>query len=651
MKSALYKGFVAHKRFVPRVHEFKYPFYMYALDLDELEELSDQLVGFRYNGFGLVSLRDRDYLRGAGSIRTRLESMLAAHGYTRKNSRIVLVTMARFLGFAFNPVNFYYCYNEEDHLQYAVAEVNNTFHERHVYIMEQPEPGHDDDPAVFSKDKQFHVSPFNDMRGEYEMSFSRLGERMRLGVDLYRDGQKVLMAAVWGDRVPLTSRELHKTVWLFPLASLLTMIRIDWQAFLLFFVKKLTFHHKPNPESAMTIGIRKPTVRQRICMQLVRRLFDRLQVGRMDLAFPDGTVWTLGSEADDVTRMRVVNFRFFERLVFAGAIGMGESYVEGEWQTDDLNGVLTFFARNMKHADYARVGRLGHMMSAVRHALHRNTKKGSRKNIHAHYDIGNEFYKLFLDPVTLLYSCGIYEGKEKTLEEAQLEKIARIVAMAEIGADDHVLEIGCGWGGFAIEAAKQTGCRVTGITLSQEQYDLARQRVEEAGLSDRIEIQICDYRDLEGSYDKIVSIEMLEAVGHAYFGSFFETCDRVLKPDGIMVLQVITIPGERYEQYRRKTDWIQKYIFPGGLLPSLEVLDTSMAAHSALRVVEKKNIGLDYEPTLRAWRKGFEEKLDEVKAQGFDEEFIRKWRYYLCYCQAGFATGVIHNHHLKLVKT
>jgi cyclopropane-fatty-acyl-phospholipid synthase len=269
------------------------------------------------------------------------------------------------------------------------------------------------------------------------------------------------------------------------------------------------------------------------------------------------------------------------------------------------------------------------------HTLRANTLGGSRKNIGKHYDLSNDFFQTFLDP-TMLYSCGLYYNEGDTCEDAQHHKMQRVIEKAHIESSDHVLEIGCGWGGFAMEAVRITGCRVTGITVSEEQYQLAQARVLQAGLQDKITILFKDYRRVAGLFDKIVSIEMLEAVGHKYLGTFFATCDKLLKPAGRLVIQVITIPDQSYEDYRRTTDWIQKYIFPGGHLPSVTAMSQVVTRNTSLLMEQMEDIGTNYARTLRDWRGSFTCNLDKINALGFDEIFRRKWVYYLAICEAAF---------------
>jgi cyclopropane-fatty-acyl-phospholipid synthase len=274
------------------------------------------------------------------------------------------------------------------------------------------------------------------------------------------------------------------------------------------------------------------------------------------------------------------------------------------------------------------------------HWLNRNTEKQARDNISRHYDLSNDFFALFLDP-EMMYSAAIFERPDTSLDEAAVHKLDVICRKLELKADDHLLEIGTGWGGLAVHAAKHYGCRVTTTTISREQYEIACQRVRDEGLEDRVTLLFEDYRKLEGSYDKLVSVEMIEAVGPQYYKQYFSLCSSLLKDDGLMLLQAITIPDQRYEYARRSVDFIQRYIFPGGSLPSHEILVSSVKKNSDMLMVGMQEIGEDYARTLAVWRERFLARLDEVHALGFDEFFVRMWHYYLCYCQGGFEERII----------
>ncbi len=395
----------------------------------------------------------------------------------------------------------------------------------------------------------------------------------------------------------------------------------------------------------------KPAPFEQRCLNLVDNHLAKIKNGHLKIRLPDGTERNYGDDSPPET-IAVKRYAFFTRLVTAGNIGMGESWTDGDWDTDNLTGVLELFIRNMTQLKKSGLtaGIAKRLIHAAQHARNKNTKEGSRRNIHAHYDLGNDFYQLFLDQETMMYSAAVFESESEPLAAAQKRKIHRLIELAAIKPEHHVLEIGCGWGGFAIETAKQTGCRVTGITISEEQFAFAKQRVKEEGLEKQVEIVMCDYRDMQGAFDRIVSIEMLEAVGHEFYGTFFETCDRLLKPGGRVVLQVITIPDQRYEAYRANPDWIQKHIFPGGMLPSLTELSKAMTRHSAFTVEHLSNIGIDYAETLRRWREAFNRNREKLLALGYDETFQRKWNYYLCYCEAGFQTRFTNDLHLMLAR-
>ena len=394
-----------------------------------------------------------------------------------------------------------------------------------------------------------------------------------------------------------------------------------------------------------------PTLLQKQCLTLVDRQLQSIQNGSLHLTLPNGQQRQYGQpDAKNPQQLHVSHYAFFTQIVFAGNIGLGESYTDNHWNTPDLAGLLALFIQNIQALKKSGINsgwakRILHLLS---HAANRNTKSGSRKNIQAHYDLGNDFYQTFLDPETMLYSAALFQHPEQPLADAQKAKTHQLIRLADIQPHHHILEVGCGWGGFAIEAARTTGCRVTGLTISQAQYDLAQQRIDEAGLSDQITLQLCDYRDATGTYDRIVSIEMLEAVGHAYYGTYFHTLDRLLKPGGRIALQVITIPDQRYDAYRRNPDWIQKHIFPGGILPSLTELSNAMTRHSTLHIDHLENIGIHYAETLRRWRHACENRSAQLKEMGYDETFQRKWIYYLAYCEAGFQTQFNNDLHLVL---
>lgn len=348
--------------------------------------------------------------------------------------------------------------------------------------------------------------------------------------------------------------------------------------------------------------------------------------------------------------LRVLDSRFYSRVALAGSLGFAESYLRGEWTTDDLTNLLRVFARNVSrhHGGRWTHAALARPLARLDHALRANSRRGSRRNIEAHYDLGNAFYALFLDE-TMTYSCAIFPESATTLREASVHKLDRACRKLGLGPDHRVLEIGTGWGSFAIHAARHYGCSVTTTTISPAQRQLALERVRAAGLSDRIEVLGADYRDLVGTFDRLVSIEMIEAVGHGNLPAYMGACADRLRPNGAMLLQAITIPDRDYEDYRASADFIQRYVFPGSGLPSLGSI-TSAVARTDLRVDHVESIGRHYGETLRRWRAAFTERLPEVRALGFDERFVRLWTYYLCYCEAGFEENYVDDLQIVLAK-
>ncbi len=328
---------------------------------------------------------------------------------------------------------------------------------------------------------------------------------------------------------------------------------------------------------------------------------------------------------------------FYTALALRGSLGGAEAFIDELWSTDDLPGVIRILARNRTALAGFDDGLARWMRPALRgwHRLRRNTRDGSRRNIAAHYDLGNDFFELFLDP-TLSYSSGIFERTGASMEEASVAKLDRVCRKLEIGPRDHVLEIGTGWGGFAIHAALRTGCRVTTTTISQQQYELARSRVREAGLEDRVRVLCEDYRDLQGSFDKLVSIEMIEAVGHRHLDDFFRVCSERLRPNGLMALQAITVDDRFLDEHRRNVDFIKRYIFPGGELVSIGALAASAARSTDLRLTHVEDLTPHYAETLRRWRERMNANRPRMKALGLDDAFLRMWEFYLCYCEGGF---------------
>ncbi|MGI9334294.1 MAG: class I SAM-dependent methyltransferase, partial [Gammaproteobacteria bacterium] len=377
--------------------------------------------------------------------------------------------------------------------------------------------------------------------------------------------------------------------------------------------------------------------------EALRRRLRQLNHGVLTVRDPWGT-WTAGSGGGN-TSVAVSDPGFYVDLALQGSLGAARAWMDGRWHTDDLTAVLRLFLRNVDLVDGMEggVATLAGLLARARHALRRNSTPGSRRNVRAHYDLGNKFFELFLD-ASMTYSAAIFERDGATLEEAQFAKLDRVCRKLALAPGDHVLEIGTGWGSFAIHAARHYGCRVTTSTISREQHALAVERIRKAHVEDRVRVLLRDYRDLEGRYDKLVSIEMIEAVGHAFLPTYFAACARLLHEDGAMLLQGITMPDRRYARYLKASDFIQAYVFPGSCCPALSAMLDAAREHTDLRLVHLEDIGLHYAQTLRAWRTRFDAREAEVRALGYPERFVRLWRYYLAYCEAGFAeryTGTV----------
>jgi cyclopropane-fatty-acyl-phospholipid synthase len=415
----------------------------------------------------------------------------------------------------------------------------------------------------------------------------------------------------------------------------------------------------PNPSSASATDDFADRAKPSFYRTAVLRSFAAMTRGHLRIELPDGTSHEIGSHAAAVqltlplalpafALIRVKRDAFFKKCLFAGDIGFAESYIDGDWETPHLAAVIAWFLLNVedaptlsgsakKHAQSFALNLLRHT-NRLGHLLRPNSREIARRNISEHYDLSNDFFALFLDP-SMMYSSAKWPAAHPhfTLEEAQREKNDALCRSLRLAPSDHVLEIGTGWGGWSLHAAQTYGCRVTTVTISQQQYDLARSRIAAAGLADRVEVQLRDYRDLTGTYDKIVSIEMMEAIGHRYLPDFTAVLNRVLKPDGLLALQFITCPDSRYDAFRTGIDFIQKHIFPGSLLLSLNRVNDLLSRSGGFTLHHIDDLGHDYARTLRLWHDNFRHRTEQILALGFDDRFMRKWSYYLAYCESAFA--------------
>ena len=391
----------------------------------------------------------------------------------------------------------------------------------------------------------------------------------------------------------------------------------------------------------------------KICRPLLFSRLQKIEIGHVKIVDQLGEqLFGKAEHSGELSvEIKVEDPRFYSDIAFGGTVAAGEAYMQGYWSCNNLTGLVRIMLRNRQVMDQVEGGFSLFKAPILRfiHWLNRNSQAGSRRNIEAHYDLGNEMFELFLDP-TMMYSCAYYPDSQTDLNEASTAKLQRICEKLQLSESDHVVEIGTGWGGFAIYAATHYGCKVTTTTISKQQYEIARQRVIAAGLEDKVTLLLEDYRDLSGSYDKLVSIEMIEAVGHQYLETYFAKCSDLLKPDGIMLIQAITIQDQFYDQAIKSVDFIQRYIFPGGFIPSVTAISNAVKKSTDTRLFQMEDIGPHYASTLRDWRKNFFNNIEQIKGLGYSNQFIAMWEFYLCYCEGGFLERTLGTSHMVFIK-
>jgi len=389
----------------------------------------------------------------------------------------------------------------------------------------------------------------------------------------------------------------------------------------------------------------------RLARKLVTQQLRELAIGEL-IMVEHGTRKRFGRAGSELAvTVEILSENVWTDIAFGGTVGAGEAYINGYWRCDNLTALVRIMVVNAELLSSLEKGWawLSTPVMRLLHFMSRNTKDGSRRNIAAHYDLGNELFALFLDE-TMAYSCGIFERADATLYEASIAKFERICRKLQLSPTDHLLEIGTGWGGLAIHAARHYGCRVTTTTISREQHALATAKIAAAGLTDRVQVLLEDYRDLGGQYDKLASIEMVEAVGHEYLDTYFRKCSTLLQPNGMMLLQAITIRDQLYAAALGSVDFIQRFIFPGSFIPCVAALSSSIQRATDMKVFDLVDIGPHYATTLRRWREAFFARLDEVKALGYSDAFVRLWEYYLCYCEGGFIERQLGDVQMLLTK-
>ena len=652
---ALVAGQVTHRRPGPVRHSFRHRVYQWLVDLDCLPRQPWHLRAFAH-------FSSADHLGDpALPIKRNIENYLALGGIgLGDRGRVLMLASARVLGHVFDPLSVFWCYDSSGRLVCVVAEVHNTYGERHAYLLRPDEAG----TAV--TDKSFYVSPFFDVTGTYELRFTLRPDLVATTVTLRREGTVAFSATFRGRPEPATSRNLVRRLIRQPLMTQRVSALIRVHGIWLWLRRparpRSAAPHPAGRNLTMTVStaIRWPaaatTPRAPLRAGIARVIFDHA-VRRVPVrvTYPDGRVLGAGSPASP--ELEVVRpAAFLARLGRDAKIGFGEAYMAGDWRAGsgtDLADLLTSFASRLTVLIPPALQRLRVFVDRPVPHDQENTLDGSRSNIAAHYDLSNDLFAAFLDP-TMTYSSAWFDDSEPVetatrLEEAQLRKVDGILDLAGVRSGTRLLEIGTGWGTLAIRAA-QRGARVTTITLSREQMRLARERVESAGLSGLVEVRVQDYREAGGLYDAIVSVEMIEAVGEAYWPAYFAALDRLLAPGGTVAIQAITMDHQRFLATRRSFSWIQKYIFPGGIIPSLQAVDDTLAAHTTLRVTHRRELRTHYARTLRLWRERFLGQWPRIHAQGFDETFRRMWEFYLAYSEAGFRSGYLGVSQLQMTR-
>jgi len=408
------------------------------------------------------------------------------------------------------------------------------------------------------------------------------------------------------------------------------------------------------PDFELEAGAPDASMLARLGRKGLLKQLSALADGEVRITEVDGTQHRFGARTARCplsATLQVLNPQFYADTAFGGSTGAGESYIKGHWRCDDLTALVRIMVVNRGVLESMEGGfaRFGAFARRVLHWVNRNTKAGSARNIAAHYDLGNDLYELMLDE-TMAYSCGIYLSEESTLHEASVAKFDAACRKLALSPSDHLVEIGTGWGGLAIHAAERYGCRVTTTTISREQHDFARDKIARRGLSDRITLLFEDYRDLRGRFDKLVSIEMIEAVGEKFLDTYFAKCSSLLKPTGAMLLQAITLQDQYYKRALKSVDYIQRYIFPGSFIPSVAAIAGSVSRVTDLKIFNLEDIGPHYAPTLKAWRERFFARIAEVRKLGYPESFVRLWEFYLCYCEGGFAERQLGDVQVLLTK-
>ena len=627
-----------HKRYRPKKHSFCYRAPYLWIDMYQLHTLSNPLFGF--NKKRLYSFFESDYLSTEPLTLLEKWEALRLRFHLPSTKHLYLVTMPRFILPNFNPVSFYLASSDNTTIDYVVAEVSNTYHEKHLYVLP---PDLSKGPYLrHQQNKAFHVSPFLPDDGIYEFAIKRNLHPFEVHITYKKEASPYLYAhLIETHQRAYSAVSLCITTLKYPVAILATFPRILKEAFTLHYLKKIPASCKPNSDNPDTIRKVHHHPKQTLYQKLVKTLFNRFKWGSLRIQLPDGRDWFFGISDSKDAQLTVRTVDVFKQWVRRGELGFAETYINGQWDSDDLLAVLMVLLRNKHQIKEAQRGKKSvRYVEWFKHFLRRNTLIKAKQNIQSHYDLSNAMYQLFLD-ANMLYSSALWANSTDSLEAAQQNKLDTLYKSLSIEPHHHVLEIGSGWGYAAIRLAQNYGCKVTTLTLSQAQYECVLAKIKEANLEGQVQVLLKDYRVHQGNYDRLFSIEMIEAVGHRYLGTYFEAIDRLLKPEGIATIQAILIPDQRYDAYLNRRDFIQTYIFPGGHLPSLGAVLSAIKKNSSFILTQFNDMTPHYAKTLDAWKKRFISNQDAIQTLGFDATFLRKWVYYFDYCQAGFINRYI----------
>ena len=655
----IYEVSVAHARREPVRHAFRHRTTTWLVDLDHLPE----------HGV-LARFEARDHVGDPSrSIRANIDGFLAANGIDLDGGRVLMLAQPRVMGYCFNPISVHWCHAADGALAAVVVEVHNTYGDRHAYVV------HPDAAGDARVDKALYVSPFNDVSGSYRIHVPVPGERVHVAITLDREGEPPFVATMRGRAVPATLRNIRRLSARYPVAPLAVSALIHRHGINLWRKGVRVVDRPAHPTQVGLLPSAPPAtdpsvdltrwpdlapvapstvsvVASRIASGVLRRLARRAGIR---VSMPDGRAF--GATAANAPELHIVRpASFFARVGRHGLIGFGEAWMAGDWTAEDPAALLTVLAARIDRIVPDSWQRLRAVYVARHPAGEIGSETNTRNNIARHYDLSNQLFAAFLDP-TMTYSSAwfmhhdVESGQRpqwSDLEKAQIAKIDRILDRLDVGPGTRLLEIGTGWGELAIRAARR-GATVRSVTQSAEQRELALERVRELGLGDAVTVDLLDYRAVEGEYDRVVSVEMIEAVGHDFLPTYFETIDRVLAPGGRVAIQAITMADQRMLATRDTFTWVHKYIFPGGLIPSVEAVDRACETTN-LRLFEDFPFGLHYAETLRLWEERFLEAWPRIEGLGFDEAFRRMWHFYLAYSRAGFASGYLDVRHLVLDK-